>query len=135
MQEQRIIVYGFVQNDENKVLLIQRAQHDSLPGIWELPGGGLDFGEDPKVGTKREILEECGIDVEVLHPFAIHSYFSKKENGEKHAIRIAFLCKMEHKQQITLSKDHTDFMWVDIHALPPISLSDFFKKTIEQFLR
>ena len=33
----------------------------STPGAWTLPGGGLDFGEDPADGVLRELEEETGL--------------------------------------------------------------------------
>ena len=32
-------------------------------GKWELPGGGLDWGESPQEGVAREIKEEMGLNV------------------------------------------------------------------------
>lgn len=32
-------------------------------GMWELLGGGLEHGEDPILGLKREIKEETGLEV------------------------------------------------------------------------
>ncbi|MGH8924396.1 MAG: NUDIX hydrolase [Acidimicrobiia bacterium] len=29
-------------------------------GYWTLPGGGLDWGEDPSDGLRREFFEETG---------------------------------------------------------------------------
>ena len=39
-----------------KFLLVQ-----SDNGKWELPGGGLDWGEKPAEGIRREIQEEMGL--------------------------------------------------------------------------
>ncbi len=33
-----------------------------LPGVYELPGGHIDFGEDIVEGLRREIKEEFGLD-------------------------------------------------------------------------
>jgi len=30
-------------------------------GLWTLPGGGLDFGEEPTAGAIREVAEETGL--------------------------------------------------------------------------
>jgi 8-oxo-dGTP diphosphatase len=37
-------------------------------GFWELPGGGLDWGELPEVGIEREIREEMGLSVTSVSP-------------------------------------------------------------------
>jgi 8-oxo-dGTP pyrophosphatase MutT (NUDIX family) len=41
-----------------------------LPGVFELPGGHIDYGEDIVDGLKREIREELGIAISVGDPFA-----------------------------------------------------------------
>jgi 8-oxo-dGTP diphosphatase len=44
-----------------EVLLIQRSDHDTSPGVWELPGGGVDDGEDVVDALRRELQEEVGL--------------------------------------------------------------------------
>ena len=41
-------------------------------GMWELLGGGLDHGETPQQGLKREVLEETGLKV---HSIALQPSF------------------------------------------------------------
>jgi len=64
----RVSVKALILNYEKQFLLAKEAN-----GFWELLGGGLDFGEDPIVGLKREILEETGL--EVTHVAEHPSYF------------------------------------------------------------
>jgi 8-oxo-dGTP diphosphatase len=55
----RISVKAIAKNDEGKILLIREKD-----GSWELPGGGLEHGEDPIIGLQREVSEETGFTVD-----------------------------------------------------------------------
>jgi ADP-ribose pyrophosphatase YjhB (NUDIX family) len=58
-----------------RALLLDPADHVLLvrfefptASIWALPGGGLDDGETPEVGLRRELHEELGLSDFVLGP-------------------------------------------------------------------
>lgn len=53
----RVSVKALVLDDQKRFLLTQETN-----GKWELPGGGLDHGENPQDGLKREIYEESGLE-------------------------------------------------------------------------
>lgn len=59
----KIIVGGVVKKD-NKYLLVQESQENCY-GKWNIPAGHLDPNENVFEGVKREILEECGYNVEI----------------------------------------------------------------------
>jgi len=50
-----------VLRDGEHVVLVRHTYGDRQ--AWELPGGGLHRGEDPRVGASRETREELGLDV------------------------------------------------------------------------
>ena len=51
-------------NENYEVLLLKRSTWDmSNPGVWVLPGGHVDSGEDHLTAAKRELIEETGYDV------------------------------------------------------------------------
>jgi 8-oxo-dGTP diphosphatase len=77
MAEQRtIIVAAGVLIEAGRVLLAQRKPGAHLAGAWELPGGKVEEGEDPREALRRELREELGIDVEVgeILDVAFHRY-------------------------------------------------------------
>src|SRR5689334_6345642 len=59
----RVSVKGLVVKD-GKILLLKESP--KLSGQWELPGGGLDFGEDIHEALRREVQEETGIKVTTI---------------------------------------------------------------------
>lgn len=53
---------AFVFDAQNRVLLVQRAAHDSMPNLWEAPGGAVDAGDVSILhGCARELREEVGL--------------------------------------------------------------------------
>ncbi len=53
----RVSVKAFIKDTNNKILVVKENQD-----TWSLPGGGLDHGEKPEDGIRRELKEELGID-------------------------------------------------------------------------
>lgn len=62
-----------------------------LPGVYEMPGGHTDFGEDIKEGLRREIKEEFEMDSEIGDPFASFTYLNKIKGS--HSVEVVFFAK------------------------------------------
>ena len=60
VQRVRLAAYGWCEADE-AILLCRISPQGPGGGQWTLPGGGLDFGEEPEAGLRRELLEETGL--------------------------------------------------------------------------
>ncbi|HEX7368127.1 MAG TPA: NUDIX hydrolase [Candidatus Saccharimonadales bacterium] len=58
----RVSVKGLILDDRGRFVLFREDN-----GMWDLPGGGLEHGEDPIAGLKREIGEETGLSVASVH--------------------------------------------------------------------
>jgi ADP-ribose pyrophosphatase YjhB (NUDIX family) len=56
----RLAAYGWCV-DGGSVLLCRISDPGPGGGLWTLPGGGLDFGEVPVAGLRRELGEETGL--------------------------------------------------------------------------
>src|SRR5690349_8858942 len=61
----RIAAYAVANDDEGRVLLVRASAKSGTPGIWSLPGGAVDHGEDPNHTVVRETAAETGLSVAV----------------------------------------------------------------------
>lgn len=76
----RVTVKALVVKD-GKILLLKESEE--LSGKWELPGGGLDFGEDIFEGLKREVQEEMGVKVKNIEKRPIYVWPWRYEKNKR----------------------------------------------------
>ncbi|UKO96270.1 8-oxo-dGTP diphosphatase MutT [Nostoc sp. UHCC 0870] len=61
----KIIGVAVIWNDQQQILIDRRREEGAMGGLWEFPGGKIEFGETVEECIKREIYEELGIVIEV----------------------------------------------------------------------
>ena len=127
---QKITVAGLLIKD-GKVLVIKRARNERyLAGMYELPGGKVDFGEQPNDALKREFLEETGLTIQVLTPYKAYSYLSHE--NKRHTVEIVYTVALIGKPGIKLSDEHEDYCWVSPKDVDTIPMTDEIKENIRQ---
>lgn len=98
-----------VMRDDGKFLALRRTETaPSRPLGWDLPGGELDWGEDPETGITREIKEETSLDIEGLKIFdAVAGVTEHREFWTT----ICYIAKPK-SENVVLSYEHDIFRWV-----------------------
>ncbi|MBR9701678.1 NUDIX domain-containing protein [Candidatus Pacearchaeota archaeon] len=116
-----------VKGDE--LFIIKRAKDDvQSPGMWEIPGGRLDLGEDPILGLMREVREETGMYIEVIYPMSVR-HFTRKDGQV--ITMVIFLCKPKGGD-LKISEEHANFKWSKLKRCKE-QLNAFFHKELKIF--
>lgn len=126
-------VAGIVVNEGGQVLLQRRSDN----GVWGLPGGALDPGEQPADCVIREVREETGLEVVPERivtidggPESIGAY----PNGDRIAVLgIVFACRPVRGEARVNDDESLEVRYFAPEALPPLSRRVRFR--IEQALR
>lgn len=121
----RVAAYGLIMN-ENKLLLCRlSAAVPQSVGQWTLPGGGLDFGEDPQDAVKREVHEETGLKVNVGPLLVVDSKHARFDEKRFHSIRILYQATVVGGE-LTYEQDGTTDKceWFGKQALLDLKLVD-----------
>ena len=94
-QVTRISAYGLIVR-EGRILLCRNSSmvRDAV-GQWTLPGGGIEFGEDPVDAVVREVFEETGFHVSGTELVAIDSRTVSDYEPLLHAIRIIYRVEVQ----------------------------------------
>ena len=99
----RVSAYGVVLN-EGRIVLCRLHRDVDPRQRWTLPGGGIDFGEDPVDAMVREVLEETGLIV-TPGPLAGVDAVRLEANGRDiHAVRIIYFAELVGSAGLTFEE-------------------------------
>ena len=111
-------------------VLISRGVGDAK---FDLPGGRLNVGEDPKEALKREIQEELGVAVEVGDAFSMETYI-KPQTGEPH-LYLAYRGRLQDEETafILAEGEVAEVRWVSHDESQNLPLWEQDARSIQKY--
>lgn len=104
---------GVLLTCKGRALLLRRSSSDSgHPGHWDLPGGMLEPGEEPKDAALRELREEAGVE---LSPDSVAEAWHSDEGGRSYTV---FTSEVSKRFEPKLSEEHDSYAWINASSIP-----------------
>lgn len=108
------VVVGVVRCSERGFLVVRRSENESLSGKWEFGGGAVEDDESRREAVKREMVEETGLNPDVVEKG--DPYLDDYTKGGKLKLH-PFLLKVEEEDQVSLSHEHDKHKWLEIKEM------------------
>ncbi len=112
-------------NEQGKLLLLKRSDKTKGAGKWSLVGGGLEKGEDPLAGIKREAQEEAQIELEDVKPVDVAAFYE----FDNPSVVICYQA-VTHTKEVTSNWEHDEYTWVTKDEALQMDLSETAKNFI-----
>ncbi|MFD5767410.1 NUDIX domain-containing protein [Streptomyces sp. NPDC127049] len=113
---------------EGRMLLTRLSDASPVfaPGLWHLPGGGVDPGEQPVEALVRELREETGLEASGAELLDARSYTAARGGVDWHLTALFYAVDLPAGAVPAVSETggSTDAVaWVPLPDLPDVPLS------------
>lgn len=100
-------------------LLLVLRENNPAKGQWSVPGGAIKTGETQKEALEREVLEETGIQIDILDMLTVGDVILNDSDGkvEYHYIWILYLAKAL-TEDIHYASSEVEAKWFQLDELP-----------------
>ncbi len=104
-------------NDTWEVLVTQRGEKaKNEVGMWDFPGGAVEFWERCEDAIKREIREELGIDIEIIELLEVVDHIIAHEG--QHWVSVSYIAKYLCWEIMILEPEKMSrYEWKDITCI------------------
>ncbi|MBV8389359.1 MAG: NUDIX domain-containing protein [Mucilaginibacter sp.] len=120
-------VYGLLINDRNEILITDEQEFGMR--FTKFPGGGLEYGEGLIDGLKREFVEECDVEIDVLSHFYTTDFYIKSAFNDSQMISVYYTVKNVTPLNLSFKTTPFDFdgegevlqsfRWVNVDDIRP----------------
>jgi ADP-ribose pyrophosphatase YjhB (NUDIX family) len=131
MYQFNLRVYGLLINEQHEILISDEKEYGMQ--FVKFPGGGLEYGEGLIDGLKREFVEECDVDVEVISHFYTTDFYVKSAFNDSQIISVYYLVNTISPLNLAIKTKPFDFdgqgellqsfRWVKLSTLRPADVT------------
>ncbi|WP_050857415.1 NUDIX hydrolase [Acaryochloris sp. CCMEE 5410] len=116
--------------EDGQIVLVKRQDN----GLWSLPGGMVDWGENIQHSIKRELHEETGLSLTTMGRF-VGVYSDPDRDPRLHSICLAFEIKVEGKLQVNDINEISEVQSFSLDEAMNMSLSHDHTQQLQDYLQ
>ncbi len=125
----RVSIKGLILNEKRDKFLIGRDE----AGFWDLPGGGLEWGETPQNDLTREVEEEMHLAVTKVSYRPCYFLTGRQTvNPDIHIANIIYECQVNNFN-FTPTRECLEIQFVDVKDIIDLEVSDSVRELVKIF--
>jgi mutator protein MutT len=122
--QQRIAVRAIV-SDKQKTLLVRRASgRSTILGKYELPGGKLEYGEQPEDALQRHLQVELGVTIRVAQLFDVLTYIDHDDRDMQYVFILYLVGVDNGTTKLKLSQNYDHYLWKSMSSIQQETLTE-----------
>ncbi len=127
-------VGALIINDRGQVFLARRGpKARNETGLWEFPGGSVEFGETLAGALRREMREEFGIEIEIGELLDVVDHILLEEG--QHWVSPTYLCRITSGDPRILEPEKcSQIGWFRLNDVPE-QLTRITRENLEHYIR
>jgi len=126
-------VGAVIVDDRGRLFLARRGpEAKNERGLWEFPGGSVEFGERLADALKREIVEEFGVEIAVGELLDVVDHILPEEG--QHWVSATFICRLTSSTPTIREPGKcTEIGWFALDAVPEDELTQVSRENLRHY--
>lgn len=124
---QRIAVRAIIRKDDKTLLLRRAAGRASILGKYELPGGKLEYGEQPEDALLRYIRDGTNLTVQTTQLFDVLTYIDHDDRDIQYVFILYLVSLGAGGSKVVLNSEYDHYFWKKMSDIQQTDLTESTK--------
>jgi len=109
--KQLISVRAIIREDQKTLLLRRASGRQSILGKYELPGGRLDYGEQPEDAMARYLKDNAGLIIQSAQLYDVLTYIDHDDRDIQYTFILYLVSLSANGNKVRLSQKYDQYSW------------------------
>lgn len=124
---QRIAVRAIIRKDDRTLLLRRATGRASILGKYELPGGKLEYGEQPEDALLRYIRDGTNLTVQTTQLFDVLTYIDHDDRDIQYVFILYLVSLGAGGSKVVLNSEYDHYFWKKMSDIQQTDLTESTK--------